>query len=208
LPPLLLMCTYLLRARLFATIYTGSYKTDENESKSVRNLRGKDLGEENKKKSNDENERNGRTLEAFLGLLDDYSDRSIGWGGFFVASMFGMYALLSVVGEPVPGIVWIAMYLLLWIFGGYSMANFLWYFDLTNRITAEIRMLSPEFQMKMNEMFEQSEKGIWFWMHKFARWRVVHPRFAIILFFSYYVTMTWLPLVVVLFWMKSVPLFP
>ena len=159
-------------------------------------------------KENTEKEANGRTLEALFGLLDDYSDRSIGYGGFFVASIFGMYSLLAVIERNIPGIVWIAIYSLLWLFGGYSMATFGWYLDLTNRITADIRNLSPDFRKKMNEIFKQSEKGVWFWMHRLASWRVRHPKLTIIVLFTYYVIMTCTPFVVVLFWMKSVPLFP
>lgn len=159
-------------------------------------------------KADDRNEKNAETLQALLGLLDDYSDRSIGWGGFFVASMFGMFSLLTVLGKPVPGIMWIAIYFMLWVFGGYSMANFGWYLDLANKITAEIRILSPEFQKKMNGIFRQSERGLWSWMHKFAHWRVKHPTFTVILFFTFYAVMGWVPFLVVLFWMRSIPLFP
>jgi len=164
------------------------------------------MTKKNIEKSDNVQPETSRALEAFLGLLDDYSDRSIGWGGFFIASMFGMYSLVSMVSKPVPGVVWAIVYFLLWIFGGYAMANFVWYFELANNITAEIRLLSPDFDRRLIKMLKRSDKGFWSLLCWFARWRARHPRLTIIILFVFYVCITWLPFLLIL-WIKSIPFY-
>jgi len=164
------------------------------------------MTKKNIEKSDDSEPATNRTLEAFIGLLDDYSDRSIGWGGFFVASMFGMYSLLSIADKLVPGLVWAIVYFFLWIFGGYSMLNFIWYFELANNITDEIRLLSPDFNRRLIEMLKRADKGVWSWLFWFARWRNRNPSLTIILLVTFYISITWLPFFLTL-WIKSIPFF-
>jgi len=158
-------------------------------------------------KKEDTNISKSQTLEAFVGLWDDYADRSIGWGGFFVASMFGMYSLLGIIDAKVPGFMWVLVYFLLWGFGAYSLANFLWYFELSNCITEEVRCLCPDFKSKLQIMLNRNKRGFYSLMHSFSRWRERHPKLTSIILFSYYIGITWVPLFVVLFWLKSVPFF-
>jgi len=73
-------------------------------------------------------------------LLDFHSDRAVAHASFFVASIFGLFAVLSIAeNSPENRTLWTLPYWALFLIGFYSFANFSLYAVFAHKIECEIR---------------------------------------------------------------------
>lgn len=79
------------------------------------------------------------------GLLDFYSDRAVAHASFFVASIFGLITLLSIIGQLDTGLKWFSIPLFWWSIplffafsyvGYYTLGRFSYYADISQRLSA------------------------------------------------------------------------
>lgn len=77
---------------------------------------------------------------ALSALLDFHSDRATAHASFLVACVFGLFAILSLIGAPnqAPHPIYSIAYWLLWLGGLYSLLNFGYYAKKASRVRGRI----------------------------------------------------------------------
>jgi len=117
-------------------------------------------------------------------VQDFFSKRAVAHASFFVASMFGLFTILSLMEKfidrmPFHGVTWqltwdwnftrflllSSSYVFIWLFGLYSFGNFSYYATLAQRVEEKIA------KNKDNEIINESKKGLggilkWFYDFK------------------------------------------
>lgn len=89
--------------------------------------------------SDEELKKNDESMSFLLGVLEDYSNRYIGYGGLFAASTFGIYALMSINGYLIPKHIYWLTFCILFFAGLISLIFTFRYVKLTHGITQYVR---------------------------------------------------------------------
>jgi hypothetical protein len=110
-------------------------------------------------------------IAARSALLDFYSDRAVAFGGFFLASVFGILTMLAIVqgikcSDSNLTIVFVSLsfvpYLIFALIGYISLRQFVSYARIANQIeggTGEAESL--RFYAQLSEEIKDANKGFW-----------------------------------------------
>jgi len=157
--------------------------------------------------------RNEDTFKSLSIVQDFFSKRAVAHASFFVASMFGLFTILSFMERDVNRIslAWnwnlrlsllSATYWFIWLFGFYSLGNFGYYATLAQHAEEKIA------ENKDNEIINESKKGLgrilkWFYDFKSGHrkeglfgWVRKHNT---IMFFLFYIVIGFFPFISIVF---------